>query len=226
MRNRTMIVAALLALGIVATACTTSSSSSGAAASPSSSVSSTPSPTPPSPSPPANVVGKKTFTNDPEDFFFSPNVLTGWAGQQLTLTIDNQGEAATHTFTIASEQIICDARARHAANRQGDVPELGLDGIPVPVPRKHGDDRRAPGRVDEWRWRESNPRARATVWGFSGRSRCVISPLGASTGRPSRGQPGCDVPQWPPGGTVEVSLLSDARPPTAGTRGGRLPNRD
>ena len=104
MRNRTMIVAALLALGIVATACTTSSSSSGAAASPSSSVSSTPSPTPPSPSPPANVVGKKTFTIDQEDFFFSPNVLTGSAGQQLTLTIDNQG-AATHTFTIASEHI-------------------------------------------------------------------------------------------------------------------------
>lgn len=104
MRNRTMIVAALLALGIVATACTTSSSSSGAAASPSSSVSSTPSPTPPSPAPPANVVGKKTFTIDQEDFFFSPNVLTGSAGQQLTLTIDNQG-AATHTFTIASEHI-------------------------------------------------------------------------------------------------------------------------
>ncbi len=104
MRNRTMIVAALLALGIGATACTTSSSSSGAAASASSSESSTPSPTPPSPAPPANVVGKKTFTIDAQDFFFSPNVLTGSAGQQLTLTIDNQG-AATHTFTIASEHI-------------------------------------------------------------------------------------------------------------------------
>ncbi len=104
MRNRTMIVAALLALGIFATACTTSSSSSGAAASTSSSESSTPSPTPPSPAPPANVVGKKTFTIDAQDYFFSPNILTGSAGQQLTLTIDNQG-AATHTFTIASEHI-------------------------------------------------------------------------------------------------------------------------
>jgi plastocyanin len=105
MRNRTMIVAALLALGIVATACTTSASSSGAASpSASSSESSSPSPTPPSPAPPANVAGKKTFTIDAEDFFFSPSVLTGSAGQQLTLTIDNQG-AATHTFTIASEHI-------------------------------------------------------------------------------------------------------------------------
>ncbi len=50
------------------------------------------------------MVGKKTFTIDAQDFFFSPNVLTGSAGQQLTLTIDNQG-AATHTFTIASEHI-------------------------------------------------------------------------------------------------------------------------
>jgi len=99
-----MIMAALLALAIVATACTTSSSSTGAAASPTSSVSSTPSPTPPSPAPPANVVGKKTFTIDAQDFFFSPNVLMGSAGQQLTLTIDNLG-AATHTFTIASEHI-------------------------------------------------------------------------------------------------------------------------
>lgn len=104
MRNRTLILAALLALGVVATACTTSSSSSGAAASPSSSESSSPSPTPPSPAPPANVVGKKTFTIDAQDYFFSPNVLTGSAGQELTLTIDNQG-AATHTFTIASEHI-------------------------------------------------------------------------------------------------------------------------
>lgn len=104
MRNRTLILAALVAMGVVATACTTSSSSSGAAASPSSSESSSPSPTPPSPAPPANVVGKKTFTIDAQDFFFSPNVLTGSAGQQLTLTIDNQG-AATHTFTIASEHI-------------------------------------------------------------------------------------------------------------------------
>ena len=105
MRNRTMIVAALLALGIVATACTTSASSSGAASpSASSSESSSPSPTPPSPAPPANGAGKKTFTIDAEDFFFSPSVLTGSAGQQLTLTIDNQG-AATHTFTIASEHI-------------------------------------------------------------------------------------------------------------------------
>src|SRR2546427_5004960 len=49
------------------------------------------------------------------------------------------------------------------------------------------------------------------------------SHLGVSTGGRPLGQPGCDVPRWPPGGTLAVSLLSDARTPTAGTRGGRLP---
>ena len=49
------------------------------------------------------------------------------------------------------------------------------------------------------------------------------SHLGVSTGGRPLGQPGCDVPRWPPGGALAVSLLSDARTPTAGTRGGRLP---
>src|SRR5437016_3736472 len=49
------------------------------------------------------------------------------------------------------------------------------------------------------------------------------SHLGVSTGGRPLGQPGCDVPRWSPGGTLAVSLLSDARTPTAGTRGGRLP---
>ena len=49
------------------------------------------------------------------------------------------------------------------------------------------------------------------------------SRLGVSTGGRPLGQPGCDVPRRPPGGTLAVSLLSDARTPTAGTRGGRLP---
>ena len=90
-------------MGIVATACTTSSSSTG----------------PPHPRLERKLLAladaalagtarergrQETFTIDAQDFFFSPNVLMGSAGQQLTLTIDNQG-AATHTFTIASEHI-------------------------------------------------------------------------------------------------------------------------
>ena len=46
-----------------------------------------------------------------------------------------------------------------------------------------------------------------------------------SVGGGPRGQPGCDVPRRPPDGTGGVSLLSDTRPPTAGPRGGQLPNR-
>jgi hypothetical protein len=52
-----------------------------------------------------------------------------------------------------------------------------------------------------------------------GRSR-----LGAPTGGGPFAQPGCDVPQRPPDGTVEVSLLTTPIPRSQAARGGRLPN--
>lgn len=104
MRNRTVIVATLLALGVLATACTTPASTSSAATSSSASATPTTSPIPTSPAPPADVTGKSAFTISAYDDFFSPNTLTGSAGQKLNLTIDNLG-AATHTFTISNEGI-------------------------------------------------------------------------------------------------------------------------
>jgi plastocyanin len=96
-------VAALLALGVSATACTTSTSSSSAAPA-GSSATPTASPVPTSPAPADDVSGKTAFTIDTYDNFFSPNVLNGSANQQLSLTIDNKGTAA-HTFTIAKENV-------------------------------------------------------------------------------------------------------------------------
>jgi len=104
MRNRTVIVATLLVFGVLATGCTVSSSSSVAAAPTSASPTPTTSPIPTSPAPPADVAGTSSFTIDAYDTFFSPNTLTGSAGQKLELTIANLG-AATHTFTIAGENI-------------------------------------------------------------------------------------------------------------------------
>lgn len=103
MSNRTAMVAALLAFGVLATACTTSTSSSSAAPA-SSSATPTASPVPTSPAPAADVAGKTAFTIDTYDNFFSPNVLKGSANQTLSLTIDNKGTAA-HTFTIQSEDV-------------------------------------------------------------------------------------------------------------------------
>src|SRR3954451_3173731 len=103
MSNRSAVVAVLLALGVVATACTTSTSTSAAAPTATASAT-TGSPAPTSPAPAADVAGKTTFTIDTYDNFFSPDTLTGSAGQKLSLTIDNKGTAA-HTFTIASENI-------------------------------------------------------------------------------------------------------------------------
>ena len=104
MRNRTVILAALLALGVLTTACTTSTSTSAAATSTSATPTATTSPIPTSPAPPADVTGKSSFTIDTYDNFFSPNTLNGSAGQKLNLTITNLG-AATHTFTISSEGV-------------------------------------------------------------------------------------------------------------------------
>ncbi len=104
MRNRTLIVATVLVLAVLGSACTTSTSSSAAATSSSPTPTATTSPIPTSPAPPADVTGKSSFTIDTYDTFFSPNTLTGSAGQKLQLTIANKG-AATHTFTIASENI-------------------------------------------------------------------------------------------------------------------------
>ena len=103
MSNRTVVVAVLLALGVTATACTTSTSTSAAAPA---ATSATPagSPVPTSPAPAADVAGKTSFTIDTYDNFFSPNTLTGSAGQKLSLTIDNKGTAA-HTFTITSQNV-------------------------------------------------------------------------------------------------------------------------
>ena len=104
MRNRTVIVAALLAVGIVATACTTPASTSSAAPASSASPTATESPIPTSPAPAADVAGKSAFTVDTYDNFFSPNVLMGSAGQKVSLTIANKG-AAAHTFTITDQHI-------------------------------------------------------------------------------------------------------------------------
>ena len=103
MRNRTVLISVLLALGVLATACTASSSSAAAPAATSSATPTT-SPIPTSPAPAADVAGKSAFTIDTYDNFFSPDTLMGSANQKLMLTIDNKG-AAVHTFTIQSENV-------------------------------------------------------------------------------------------------------------------------
>jgi hypothetical protein len=50
------------------------------------------------------------------------------------------------------------------------------------------------------------------------------SRLGAPTGGGPLGQPGCDVPRRPPGGTSSVRPAHDARPRPQALRGGQLPS--
>jgi plastocyanin len=52
-----------------------------------------------------DVTGKSTFEieadNDDEGFYFDPTILTGSAGQSVTLEVKNEG-SVPHTFTIDS----------------------------------------------------------------------------------------------------------------------------
>ena len=93
-RNLTIASAATAVL-FLATACSSSSSSSSGAVG-----GSTTSPAAAG----TDVQGKTTFAIDAQDFSFSPNALTGSAGQSLTITVTNKG-TATHTFTIDSENV-------------------------------------------------------------------------------------------------------------------------
>lgn len=52
----------------------------------------------------ADVSGKSTFAVVQDNFSFSPSTLQGTAGEQITLTIENDG-SSPHTFTIDSENI-------------------------------------------------------------------------------------------------------------------------
>lgn len=69
------------------------SSSSSSAATPESSPSNT-----------VDVSSKSTFEVEQDNFYFSPSTLQGTSGQQITLTIKNDG-SSPHTFTIGSENI-------------------------------------------------------------------------------------------------------------------------
>jgi hypothetical protein len=74
-----------------------------------------------------------------------------------------------------------------------------------------------------WRWRESNPRPRASIWVFYGRSRRGVCRPEAPTGGGPQGQPVSDVRRRPTDETATVSLLATPGPRTQAIRGGRLP---
>lgn len=47
----------------------------------------------------ASVTGQTSIEVEQDDFYFGPTVLTGSAGQQLTIELKNEG-SVPHTFTI------------------------------------------------------------------------------------------------------------------------------
>ncbi|HXF71927.1 MAG TPA: cupredoxin domain-containing protein [Actinomycetota bacterium] len=51
-----------------------------------------------------DVSGETEVRLEADDFYFEPTVLEGSAGQQLTIEVENEGNA-THTFTIDEQGI-------------------------------------------------------------------------------------------------------------------------
>jgi plastocyanin len=72
----------------------------------------------------ADVAGQDSVELEPDNFYFSPTVLTGEAGQTLTLELHNEGEA-THTFTIEDQGVDVEVASGESATAEITFPDSG-----------------------------------------------------------------------------------------------------
>ena len=115
-------------LALVATACSKSSGTSGGSPSPSGSESSKQitigSDT-------ANDHGSKDVTGaasadvEMDNFYFEPTVLTGTAGQKITINLSNHGNA-THNFSITDQSIDTDVQPGASGTVTVTFPQSGI----------------------------------------------------------------------------------------------------
>ncbi len=78
----------------------------------------------------ANNEGTEEVTGDSiefeeDDFYFEPTVLTGDAGQKVTLEITNEGDSE-HNLTIEDQKIDEDTEPGETASVDVEIPESGL----------------------------------------------------------------------------------------------------
>jgi plastocyanin len=122
-RKPTLIVAAFATFVLLASACSSGSSSPSAAAGSTGETSSSSSSLP-SESDIADVSGKTSLPVEADDFYFSPNTIQGTAGQKLTIKVENEG-AATHTFTIESQNVDVEVEPGNEAEMSVTFPDSG-----------------------------------------------------------------------------------------------------
>ena len=73
----------------------------------------------------ANVSGKNSLSVEQDDFYFNPTVISGTAGQKLTIELENEG-TVTHNFTIDSLNINEDVPAGSKMEVTVTFPDSGF----------------------------------------------------------------------------------------------------
>ncbi len=73
----------------------------------------------------ADVSGTSSLEVEQDDFYFGPTVITGSAGQAVTLEIKNEGTVA-HTFTIDSLGIDVELQPGESKDVQVSFPNSGF----------------------------------------------------------------------------------------------------
>ena len=121
MHRRGWAIAALvLATLFITTACSSSSSSSSSASSSSGATSTSTSQS----EAPTDVSGKSSTTMSAENFFFTPAALGGAAGQQITISLTNQG-SVPHNFSIDDQNISVTLQPGEQKDIEVAFPESG-----------------------------------------------------------------------------------------------------
>lgn len=72
----------------------------------------------------ADVSGESETDVEIDDFYFEPTVLTGSAGEEITLHLENEGDA-THNFSISDQNIDEDVDSGDEADVKVTFPDSG-----------------------------------------------------------------------------------------------------
>lgn len=75
-----------------------------------------------------DVSGQDELSLELDDFYFEPTVLTGEAGQQLTLELENEGDAE-HNFSLPDQSIDQDVESGESASVTVTFPASGTLGF-------------------------------------------------------------------------------------------------
>ena len=73
----------------------------------------------------SQVITGSTVDVEQDDYYFSPTVLTGKAGQKVTITLDNHG-TALHNFTLTDQGIDQDVQPGSSGTVSVTFPQSGV----------------------------------------------------------------------------------------------------